>query len=46
MFDSRAIYLTNSKETIQINEIKKQTNQSKAVKYMNMKLIPQDAKDT
>ncbi len=42
----RAANFTISKEIIQINEIKKQTNQSKPVKYINMKLIPEDAKAT
>ena len=37
------MYLTNSKETIQINEIKKHTSQSNAVRNINLKFKPQSA---
>ena len=46
MPDLRAKYLTNSKDTIQISEIKKHTNQSKAVRNINLKFNPQSASVT
>ena len=46
MSDRLAMYLTNSKETIQINEIKKHTNQSNPVRNINLKFKPQSASVT
>ena len=40
------MYLTNSKETIQINEIKKHTSQSNPVRNINLKFKPQSASVT
>ena len=40
------MYLTNSKETIQISEIKKHTNQSNPVRNINLKFKPQSASVT
>ena len=46
MSDRLAMYLTNSKETIQINEIKKHTSQSNPVRNINLKFKPQSASVT
>ena len=42
----RAKYLTNSKDTMQISEIEKHTNQSKQVRYINIKFNPTEARAT
>jgi len=40
------MYLTNSKETIHINEIKKHTSQSNPVRNINLKFRPKSASVT